>query len=52
MSTAAELKEQLVELAAKRSQIENEVNAAKARLEVTGMGMDTPLIDSEVYSCF
>ena len=51
MNTAEELKQQLAELSAKGSQIENEVSLATARLEATGMGMDTPLVDAEVNTC-
>ena len=48
MTTAAELKQQLAELAKKRHLIEEETSAATARLNATGMGMDTPLVDREV----
>ena len=48
MTTAADLKQQLAELSDRRSILENNVNVARARLEATGLGMDEPLVDSEV----
>lgn len=48
MTTAADLKQQLKGLETRRSHLEIEVSLARARLEATGLGMDEPLVDSEV----
>jgi Nas2 N_terminal domain len=48
MTTAADLKKQLAELSDQRSRLEADVSLARARLEATGLGMDEPLVDSEV----
>jgi hypothetical protein len=48
MTTAADLKQQLAELADRRSHLEQDVSLARARLEATGLGMDELLVDSEV----
>ena len=48
MTTPADLKREISEKNAQRENIEREITLARARLETTGMGMETPLIDSEV----
>ena len=50
MTTAADLKRELEELASKRSKIEEIVSDATARLEEVGVGMDVPMVDSEVIN--
>jgi hypothetical protein len=48
MTTAADLKQQLAEIAISRDRLEQDVSLARARLEATGLGMEEPLVDSEV----
>lgn len=45
-----QLKDQLKELAERRSIVEAEINTCSARLKLSGAGMDGKLIDSEVIT--
>ena len=45
------IKQQLQDLAQRRSVIERKITEAGARLEAAGVGMHDPLVDSEVRCC-